>query len=76
MTKYSLNKATGCPNKFGKPSEMFANGANYVYKKEKKNVFYSMKLLFEPFFVNCKNENGFLKQLSYNFKQFSMEITT
>ena len=29
----------------------------------KKFVFRSKKLLFQPFFLNCKNKNGFLKQL-------------
>ena len=29
----------------------------------KKIVFRSKKLLFQPFFLNCINENGFLKQL-------------
>ena len=29
----------------------------------RKNVFCSKKLLFAPFFLNCKIENGFLKQL-------------
>ena len=32
-------------------------------KFTKKNVFRSKKLLFQPFFLNCKIENGFLKQL-------------
>ena len=29
------------------------------HRLQKKIVFCSKKLLFEPFFVNCKNENGF-----------------
>ena len=43
---FAFFKTTGCPNKFGMYSEMFASEANYVYKKV---VFCSKKLLFEPF---------------------------
>ena len=59
-TKKESSGSTGCPNKFGIHSEMFASEARYVYKKI---VFRSKKLLFQPFFLNCKTENGFLKQL-------------
>ena len=34
----------------------------------KKIVFRSKKLLFQPFFLNCKNENGFLKQRFSNWQ--------
>ena len=57
---------TGCPNKFGImfwSSEMNASEASIVYENYKKIVFCAIKLLFQPFFLNCKNKNGFLKQL-------------
>ena len=53
---FSTTSSTGCSNKFGIHSEMLACEARYVYKKY---VFRSKKLLFEPFFLNCKIENGF-----------------
>ena len=37
----------------------------------KKIVFCSKKLLFEPFLPTARNDNGFLKQLFSNFKQFT-----
>ena len=57
---------TGCPNKFGImfwSSEMNVSEASIVYESYKKIVFCSKKLLFQPYFLSCKIENGFLKQL-------------
>ena len=57
---------TGCPNKFGImfwSLNMNVSEASIVYDSYEKIVFCSKKLLFQPYFLNCKNENGFLKQL-------------
>ena len=43
---------TGCPNKFGIGSNMFASKASIVYKK--KFVFCSKKLLFKAFFYELQ----------------------
>ena len=52
---------SGCTNKFGIRSEMFASKASYVYKKI---VFCSKKLLFQPFLWTAKNDNGFVSNFS------------
>ena len=60
---------TGCPNKFGImfwSSEMNVSEGSIVYESYEKIVFCSKKLLFQPFFLNWKIENGFLKQLFSN----------
>ena len=44
--------STGCPNKFGIRSEMFASEASIVYKKV---CILLQKIAFSAFFVNCKN---------------------
>ena len=57
---------TGCPNKFGImfwSSEMNGSEVNIVYESYEKFVFCSIKLLFQPYFLSCKIENSFLKQL-------------
>ena len=66
--------STGCPNKFGIGLEMFASEASIVYEK---NAFRPQKLLFQPFFMNCKYQNGFKKHYSliylitYYIRQFA-----
>ena len=57
----SSHITTGCPNKFVIGSEMFANESKYVYQKECISL---QNIAFSAFFVNCKNEKGFLSNLS------------
>ena len=57
---------TGCPNKFGImfwSLNMNVSEASIVYDSYEKIVLCSKKLLFQPYFLSCKIENGFLKQL-------------
>ena len=55
-----IGTPTGCPNKFGIGSDMFASEASLT----KKFVFRSKKLLFQPFLKTAKTENGFLSNFS------------
>ena len=50
VPKRQENSNTGCPNKFGIRSEIFASEASYVYKK----LYFAPKIAFWAFFVNCK----------------------
>ena len=57
---------TGCPNKFGImfwSLNMNVSEASIVYDSYEKIVLCSKKLLFQPYFLSCKIENGFLTQL-------------
>ena len=50
----------GVPTSLG-DTQKFLRAKRATFTK-KKNVFCSKKLLFQPFFLNCKIENGLLMQ--------------